>query len=215
MTGREEENVASRDPISKSVVDAGRRHIFYANERGERFNITAVHRMNMHYLRKRIMDETMSILDRGEMSNGNSDALTTLIQDYCAAVRDRELMRDTAYRDWDNCPFHLKSERPMERDLFDYLKSNGLQPDQMVLDHEDRLLPELPGGPWDYPSASRTRKERYVLAILGGVIINAPMILMVLVPAYYSPTKLPLELLAATAAYAAVLVVFVSGTSSS
>jgi len=123
----------------------------------------------------------------------------------------------------------------MERDLFDYLKSNGLQPDQMVLDHEDRLLPELPGGPWDYPSASRTRKERYVLAILGGVIINAPMILMVLVPgivtslvtvpvctmifavatAYYSPTKLPLELLAATAAYAAVLVVFVSGTSSS
>jgi len=91
MTGREEENVASRDPISKSVVDAGRRHIFYANERGERFNITAVHRMNMHYLRKRIMDETMSILDRGEMSNGNSDALTTLIQDYCL-FSDREFL---------------------------------------------------------------------------------------------------------------------------
>ncbi len=83
MAGREEENAASRDPISKSVVDAGRRHIFYANERGERFNITAVHRMNMHYLRKRIMDETMSILKKGEMTDGNSEALTSLIQNYC------------------------------------------------------------------------------------------------------------------------------------
>jgi hypothetical protein len=83
MIGGEEENVTSRDPISKSVVDAGRRHIFYANKRGERFNITAVHRMNMHYLRKRIMDETLSILKKGEMNNGNSQALTSLIQNYC------------------------------------------------------------------------------------------------------------------------------------
>jgi hypothetical protein len=243
MIGGEEENVASRDPISKSVVDAGRRHIFYANKRGERFNITAVHRMNIHYLRKRIMDETMSILKKGETDDGNSQALTSLIQNYClfsdynflsrcrslipdpylgAAVKDRELMRDTAYRDWVSCLFHLN------------LKSNGLQPDQMVSYPEDHLMPELPGGPWDYPSASRTRKERYALAILGGIILNAPLILMVLVPgtvtslvtvpvctmifavaaAYFSPTKLPLELLAATAAYATVLVVFVSGTRS-
>ena len=86
MSGKEEQDVASRDPISKSVVDAGRRHIFYANKRGERFNITAVHRMNMHYLRKRIMDETMSILEKGEMSDGNSEALTSLIQDYCTVL---------------------------------------------------------------------------------------------------------------------------------
>lgn len=120
----------------------------------------------------------------------------------------------------------------MERDLFDYLKSNGLQPDQEVPYHEDSLMPELPGGPWDYPSARRTKKERYALAILGGIILIASMVLMILVPgivtslvavpvctmifalatAYFSPTKLPLELLAATAAYTAVLVVFVSGT---
>ncbi len=143
-------------------------------------------------------------------------------------------MRDTAYRDWNSCLFQLRSQRPMERDLFDYLKSNGLQPEQEVPYHENHLMPELPGGPWDYPSARRTRNERYVLAVLGGIILVAPMILMVLVPgvvaslvvvtvctmifavatAYFSPTKLPLELLAATAAYAAVLVVFVSGTSS-
>ncbi len=75
--------MAYRDPISKSVVGAGRRHIFYVNERGERCNITAVHRMNMHYLRKRIMDETMSILKKGEMSDGNFEALKSLIQNYC------------------------------------------------------------------------------------------------------------------------------------
>ncbi len=75
--------MASKDPISKSVVDAGRRHIFYVNERGERFNLSAVHRMNMHYLRKRIMDETMSILKKGEMNDRNSEALTSLIQNYC------------------------------------------------------------------------------------------------------------------------------------
>ena len=72
-----------------------------------------------------------------------------------AAIRDREFMRDTAYRDWDNCLFQLKSHRPMERDLFDYLKSHGLQPDQEVPYHEDPLVPELPGGPWDYQAASR------------------------------------------------------------
>lgn len=82
--GVEEETLIRVDPISKSVVDAGRRHIFYANERGERFNITAVHRMNMHYLRKRIMDETASILNKGAIDDENSKTLTSLIQDYCS-----------------------------------------------------------------------------------------------------------------------------------
>ncbi|KXX82087.1 Ribonuclease H [Madurella mycetomatis] len=179
------------DPISKSVVDAGRRHIFYANERGERFNITAVHRMNMHYLRKRIMDETASILNQGSMDDENSKTLTSLIQDYCTAAKDRELMRDWAYRDWDNNPFHLKAERPMERDLFNHLKSIGIQPERVrsIPSVEDSLMPDLPGGPWDYPSATRTRRQRYALAILGGVILNAPMILMVLIPKFANYTR--------------------------
>lgn len=144
-------------------------------------------------------------------------------------------MRDLAYRDWDTCPFHLKSERPMERDLLNYLKASGVQPERVVPWYEGELHPVLPGGPWDYPSASKTRTQRYALAILGVLILNVPMILMVLVPstamslatvvvctmvfaiatAYFSPTKLPIELLAATAAYAAVLVVFVGGTTQS
>ena len=122
----------------------------------------------------------------------------------------------------------------MERQLLSYLKSSGIVPEQGVPHKQNHLLPELPGGPWDFPSAAKTKRERYSLAVLGGVILNAPMILMVLVPtiavnlvtagvctmtfavaaAYFSPTKLPLELLAATATYAAVLVVFVGGATS-
>lgn len=144
-------------------------------------------------------------------------------------------MRDWAYRDWDRNPFHLKAERAMERELLGHLKALGVQPSRMAQpgeDDDERTMPVLPGGPWDYPSASRTRRRRYALAILGGLILNVPMVLMVMVPtrevslstvgvctvifavaaAYFSPTKLPIDLLAATAAYAAVLVVFVGGT---
>lgn len=148
------------------------------------------------------------------------------------AIRDREFMRESALRDWDKNPFHLKSQRETERDLLEDLKAKGIHPNQMVSVEEARVLPHLPGGPWD---SLRTRRERYVLAILGGLILTVPMILMVLarrtpvsmitvsvctmlfavVTAYFSPTKLPLELLSATAAYAAVLVVFVGGTTGS
>ena len=151
------------------------------------------------------------------------------------AIRDREFMRELALRDWDKNPFYLKSQREMERDLLEDLKAKGIHPNQMVSVEEARVLPHLPGGPWDSPSALRTRRERYALAILGGLILTVPMILMVLTrktpvslitvsvctmlfavaTAYFSPTMLPLELLSATAAYTAVLVVFVGGTTGS
>ena len=78
-----EASTHSTEPISKTVVGAGRRHIFYANERGVRVNLVAVHRMNMHYLRKRLIDETATILKKGEMDDDNSRALTGLMRDYC------------------------------------------------------------------------------------------------------------------------------------
>lgn len=148
------------------------------------------------------------------------------------AVRDRECMRDLAFRDWPNNPFHLKSEREMERGLLEYLRAQGVEPAQMATEEENRVSPVLPGGPWDYPSAERNRKERYALTVLGSVIIIVPMVFMAFVPgrtssvatviictllfavgaAYFSPTKPPLELMIATAAYAAVLVVFVGAS---
>jgi len=147
------------------------------------------------------------------------------------AVRDRECMRDLAFRDWPNNPFHLKSEREMERGLLEYLQKQGVEPAQMVLD-EDEVMATMPGGPWDYPSSQQNRRERYALTVLGSVILVVPMVFMAFVPgrtasiatvvvctllfavgtAYFTPTKPPLDLMIATAAYAAVLVVFVGAS---
>jgi VIT1/CCC1 family predicted Fe2+/Mn2+ transporter len=141
-------------------------------------------------------------------------------------------MRDLAYRDWSNNPFHLKAEREMERGLLEHLRAQGIEPEQMILGDDAGLAPKLPGGPWDYPSAQRNRKERYALTVLGSLIIIIPIVIMTFVPgqiasiatvvsctmffavatAYFSPTKPPLELMIATAAYAAVLVVFVGAS---
>ena len=80
----EEENVETTNPIALGTVEAGRRHIFYVNDKGERLNMTAIHRMNMHYIRKRIIDETSTVLKKGEMNDENSKALSSLIQEYCS-----------------------------------------------------------------------------------------------------------------------------------
>lgn len=142
-------------------------------------------------------------------------------------------MREWAQRDWPGNPFHFKAERSLERGLLDTLKERGLEPvpNFHPRDPEDDLE-EMPGGPWDYVSMVKTRLLRYSLAITGSVILTVPMITMVLIGSrqaslaivsaftvvfavglsYFSPNRLPIELLSATAAYAAVLVVFVGGT---
>jgi len=78
-----ESTIHSTDPISKIVVDTGRRHTFYSNVRGVRFNIVALHRMNMHYLRKRLIDLAATVFKNGSMDDGDSKELTQLMRDYC------------------------------------------------------------------------------------------------------------------------------------
>lgn len=67
----------------RRIVELGRRHTFYVNERGERFNLVALHRMNMQYLRMRLVDEAVDIFQRGDMDDENSRKVTRLMQDYC------------------------------------------------------------------------------------------------------------------------------------
>jgi len=93
---------------------------------------------------------------------------------------------------------------------------------------------ELPGGPWDYPKARHENALRYGAGMLGVVVFIGPMILMVLVKGSlcrlltsglcivafalglalwsnvttFEPLT-PFEMITGTAAYAAVLVVFV------
>ena len=143
-------------------------------------------------------------------------------------------MRELAARSWRTNPFHLKSDpdRPLETLLLSSLKAKGVHPLPIITVKEDESLPSLPGGPWDMPSAIKATRERYAWAIIGGVVLIVPMVMMVLLQgrtanliiasvstvmfaiaaAYSAPSKLPVELMGVTAAYAAVLVVFVGGT---
>jgi hypothetical protein len=116
----------------------------------------------------------------------------------------------------------------MEADLMRDMENAGVSPKEVISEAEDKFLPELPGGPWDHKSANRAQVDRYLMAVLGGVILIGPMILMVLVGTVLTrlltvslctlafafalairSNRLPLELLSATAAYTAILVVFV------
>jgi hypothetical protein len=74
----------TQQPVVKSIIQLGKRHAFYNTSRGQRFNMVALHRMNLHFLRKRILDEAGTIFKQGDMTDSNSDVLTSLMEKYCA-----------------------------------------------------------------------------------------------------------------------------------
>lgn len=146
-------------------------------------------------------------------------------------------MRESSAPGWAAYPFLLSaSDRELDKRLLDDLKRK-IQPNPMLLKDQDDA--KLPGAPWDYISmkqAFRTRHKltirRYTLAGLGAAILVLPMILMVLLKntvaglvtvagcaimfaiasAHLFSAKLDHELIGVTAAYAAVLVVFVGSS---
>lgn len=150
------------------------------------------------------------------------------------AVQDRESMKEFAKRGYMNNPFVLTSEKAFDAEL---LKDAGLIANQGkpiigLPDPKDLQHPELPGAPWDYESKQRADIRRYLAAISGSCGLILPMILMVLVKGVLvrlltasvctiafalalatGSDRLPYELMAATAAYTSVLVVFVGTTS--
>jgi hypothetical protein len=79
----------STSPMStKDVVDMGRRHSFYISRYGtDRFNLVALHRMNMHYLRSRMLNEAAVVFGNGVMTDEDSNRLTALMRDYCMSLR--------------------------------------------------------------------------------------------------------------------------------
>ena len=69
--------------MSKEVIDLARRHTFYTNPNGERLNLVALHRMNMHYLRTRLLDSAAVVFLKEDMTDEDSKQLTSLMSDYC------------------------------------------------------------------------------------------------------------------------------------
>lgn len=142
-------------------------------------------------------------------------------------------MKKFAEQGYKKNPFVLTSEKTYDALL---LSKNNLilpspNPEEYSLPSPiDLSNPELPGAPWDYESSTKAARRRFMAAISGGMALIAPMLIMVLVHATPVATKLltvsfftvafavvlamgsernPLEITTATAAYAAILVVFV------
>ncbi len=75
---------ATPPKTSKDLVDLGRRHSFYTKGDGDnRFNLVALHRMNMHYLRGRLLSQAAVVFGNGVMTDKDSELLTSLMRDYC------------------------------------------------------------------------------------------------------------------------------------
>lgn len=152
-------------------------------------------------------------------------------------LRNLDFMKDAALKDNDEDPFVLKSSRAIERKI---MKIAGLIPDHvlpagplpMALDEED---PQLVGGTGRHYANRIAAKEkrllRFAMAGSGGLLVIVPMLIMANVDGKIASlvttcvaiavfaalitmyTELgPNDVLGTTAAYAAVLVVFV-GTS--
>lgn len=145
-------------------------------------------------------------------------------------------MRECALRGYEDDPFLLKTSRAIDRQI---LEAVGLVPDHVLPSGplppaEDSENPQLrPHGRNEANKTARghSRSERLLFASVGGLSLIVPMLIMANVPGKVASlmttcvallifvvviaflTKLsPNEVLATTAAYAAVLVVFV-GTS--
>jgi hypothetical protein len=118
----------------------------------------------------------------------------------------------------------------MDRTLINDLETNlhVLLHDLAECPNAHDYFDSLPGGPWDPKTEKRTRYEGYSVAVIGSLILIAPMLLIVLIKGIIArlvtvractvifafalarlSTKTQFEFMSATAACTAVLVVFV------
>ncbi|OQO06594.1 hypothetical protein B0A48_08379 [Cryoendolithus antarcticus] len=162
--------------------------------------------------------------------------LTDLMNRYCDAVRNLDYMRTCAQRGYEEDPFLMKSSRALERNI---LETTKLIPNHVLpvgplplpKDIDNPQLRDMGRNEANRAAYEKNRLTRFAMAGLGGLLLVVPMLIMANVPgklASLVTTCVALllfaggvarftelgghEILGTTAAYAAVLVVFV-GTS--
>ncbi|KAF2177315.1 hypothetical protein K469DRAFT_697324 [Zopfia rhizophila CBS 207.26] len=151
------------------------------------------------------------------------------LHEYCDAVRDRQFMRISHELGYKYNPFIIssRSKNMLEAKLMSELLPK--QARRVLTREQDKKMAKLPGGPWEHRGTLKAQTERTVIALIGSVMLVLPMTFMIfwgrsrawrvatvatctavfaLVLARYS-YRTPLEVLQATAAYTAILVVFV------
>jgi len=224
-------------PFEQRVAYAGAKHVFYkqTHRYRQQVNLVALARMSLHALQKELLVQFANIMTKkpAAMDSDTASNIRRLLHEYCDALRDREYMTETTKSGVFPNPFVLLKRNFMDETLINDLE-NGLRVDPhdwAFCPHAGDEFDELPGGPWDPKTREQTKYARYSMALLGSLILVGPMILMVLIKGVIVrlvtagtctiifafalaklSTRTPFELMSATAAYTAVLVVFV-GTS--
>ncbi|KAK4958051.1 hypothetical protein LTR10_004476 [Elasticomyces elasticus] len=158
------------------------------------------------------------------------------MEQHCQAVRDKDYMRERATLNPSEGPFKMMSSRAVERSIMDTV---GLIPKHLIpagilpnaLDHEEPALHINSRVKAKKEEAREQNLQRLAMAAIGGLLLLLPVLIMANLPGKLATlvttsasmvvfavlvtmgTDLgPNEVLATTAGYAAVLVVFV-GTS--
>ncbi|KAK4545412.1 hypothetical protein LTR36_002762 [Oleoguttula mirabilis] len=193
-------------------------------------NVATMQSIVIQTYQREITEAGKELLD-GQMSV----MLPQLLHNYCNALRDMDYMQEKAANGFDNDPFLLMTSKQMERELMqdhgllDHVDSRDDLPPS--LDEEDPRLPGVGRTARIHAAQLENRFNKLYSALGGGLALIVPMIIMrletgtvsclvttsscvlifSLVIAYRSNMR-PNDILAVTAAYTAVLVVFVGTT---
>ncbi|KAF1951815.1 hypothetical protein CC80DRAFT_495708, partial [Byssothecium circinans] len=190
-------------------------------------SFAALNRMRMRKLQAQLVEKIMLMHFRNEIPEGWED----LLSKYIASVRDNDFVQTTAHRVDD--PFTVDCRRLADADV---LKKGLACISDRGEEWKDVAFPksrDKKNSPWSIGGGNRKQKyttariDRFLFGIIGGTLLVGPMWLMVLhktkMTGLISTTVFvfafillmvyqldtPFTVLAATAAYAAVLVVFV------
>ncbi|KAJ9606877.1 hypothetical protein H2200_008887 [Cladophialophora chaetospira] len=201
-------------------------------------NLATLQRMNLHVLQKEILDEVASALTLGRLEMASSRRTRRLMQEYCDALRNWDLMEEKRTLDFEKDPFKLVTSKALDCKMMEEAEiALPLHREDLrnLRRPSDSAEPQLPG---DSRAGILQEREaqaivkRFGVALVGGMALLIPMIIMVLhkdllttllvvsvsvilfavLVAIYSHQS-SVDILTLTAAYAAVLVVFVGSSS--
>ncbi|KAI7548224.1 hypothetical protein D0869_07936 [Hortaea werneckii] len=214
--------------FAQRVFDAGKPDLLYEFRERKRLkdrshgvlDLTTLERMNQHVLQQKLVEQVKAIGDKGAwMEIG----IKSTLHDYCEAVRDMEYMETCALRGVKNDPFLLTTGNPLDCKL---LEDAGL-----AFGNPLKAAAETPPARLEYTkreSFIQRGLRRHLMALVGGLAIIAPFLIMSLVSgqairlivtcifmaafamcATVGSELGPDRIALVTAAYAAALVIFV------
>ncbi|KAH9223720.1 hypothetical protein DL95DRAFT_379735 [Leptodontidium sp. 2 PMI_412] len=205
-------------------------------------NLGNLQRMMLHHVQRELVEEVSKMKEAGSMDQAQAGRITSALSSYTSGIRDWELMVKYSSKgksDPSLDPFVFTSANLLEKRLMSdaglvKLRSREIKHVDTAIKEGNAFLPPITAGTrlaYNQDMRNSERWDRLYMALFGGIAVVGPMLIMVLYKhqlssiltvsvcvflfglwmAFFS-TGNPETVLAAVAAYAAVLVVFI-GTS--